>query len=289
MLYLSLDPGVIGDMDERESTAKPVGIGQVMVGEGISEVIASDHADYLRGDLVLSSTGWRTHVGSDGAGLRKLGPVFTPITTALGVLGTPGFAAYSGITLIGKPKPGETVVVAAASGAVGSLVGQLAKMAGARVIGIADGLEQCRHVEGDLGFDAAIDGRTPGFADMLIRACPERIDVYFDNIRCGPRWHAVQPLLNRFARVLGATELPHPPMDTLRDLLDKSLTPRGLLHEKFADSCYPEFLRSIAPMIADGRVRYREDITHGLENTPRAFIELLEGRKLGNALVRVAP
>jgi NADPH-dependent curcumin reductase CurA len=278
--------------------AEPVGIGEVMAGESISQVIASDHPAYPIGDMVLSSTGWRTHVASDGVGLRKLGPDFVPITTALGVLGTPGFAAYSGITLISNPKPGETVVVAGASGAVGSLVGQLAKMAGARAIGIANGLEQCRHVEGDLGFDAAVDGRTPDLAEILARACPDGIDVYFENIGGGPRWQSVLPLLNRFARVpvwrlrsaeSDAAGPPDRPMSMERELLDKSLTVRCFVNEEFADAHYREFLRSISKKIVDGRVRYREDITDGLEHAPDAFIEMLEGRKLGNALVRVAP
>ena len=295
--YVSLDPGVLGRTDEGTLNTWPLGIGQVMPGESISEVIASDHPAYRPGEMVLSVTGWRTHVACDGAGLRKLGPVFAPITTALGVLGTPGFAAYSGTTLIGKPKPGETVVVADASGAVGSLVGQLAKRAGARAIGIAHGPEQCRHVEGDLGFDDAVDGRTPNLSGMLMRACPEGIDVYFENTGGGPCWHAVLPLLNRFARVpvcrlstlhSGAVEHPDRPMDTLRQVREKSLTLRGFVNEEFADSHYFEFLRVISAEIADGRVHYREDITAGLENAPDAFIAMLEDRKIGNALVRVA-
>jgi NADPH-dependent curcumin reductase CurA len=296
-LYLSLDPGEMGRMDERRSRSKPLGIGQVIAGESISEVIASDSAAYAIGDLVLSPTGWRTHAASDGTGLRKLDSAFTPVTTALGVLGTPGFAAYSGITLISKPKPGETVVVAAASGAVGSLVGQLAKIAGARAVGIASGQEMCRHVEHELGFDASIDDRSPRLGETLARVCPNGIDVYFENVG-GRVWDAVLPLLNRYARVpvcglspepRFADEKPNGLIDTLREVLDKRLTLRGFASEEFADAHFPRFLQTVSEGIADGQIRYREDITEGLENAPRAFIEMSEGRNPGITLVRVAP
>src|SRR5919206_4912773 len=154
VLYLSLDPYMRGRMDDRKSYAKPVGLGEVMTGESVCEVIASDQTGYAVGDIVLARTGWRTHAASAGEPLRKLDPAVAPITTGLGVLGMPGFTAYAGLNLIGKPKPGETVVVAAASGPVGSLVGQLAKMAGARAVGIAGGGEKCRYVAEELRFDA---------------------------------------------------------------------------------------------------------------------------------------
>src|SRR6266705_4185555 len=200
VLYLSLDPYMRGRMDDRKSYAKPVGLGEVMTGESVCEVIASDQAGYAVGDIVLAHTGWRTHAASAGAALRQLNPAVAPITTGLGVLGMPGFTAYAGLNLIGKPKEGETVVVAAASGPVGSLVGQLAKMAGARAVGIAGGPEKCRYVAEELRFDAAIDHRAPDFAEKLAAACPEGIDVYFENVG-GAVWQAVLPLLNRFARV----------------------------------------------------------------------------------------
>ena len=200
VLYLSLDPYMRGRMDDAKSYAKPVGIGEVMEGESVCEVIASDRQGYTAGDIVLARTGWRTHAAWDGVPLRKLDPKQAPITTGLGVLGMPGFTAYGGLYVIGKPKPGETVVVAAASGPVGSLVGQLAKMAGARAVGIAGGPEKCRYVAGELRFDAAIDHRAPDFADQLAAACPKGIDVYFENV-AGAVWQAVLPLLNTYARV----------------------------------------------------------------------------------------
>src|ERR1700691_859970 len=200
VLYLSLDPYMRGRMDDAKSYAKSLDVGDVMTGETVSEVLESDREGYSPGDIVLAHTGWRTHAAWSGPALRKLDPKAAPITTGLGVLGMPGFTAYAGLNLIGKPKPGETVVVAAASGPVGSLVGQLAKIAGARAVGIAGGTDKCRYLTEELGFDAAIDHRAPDMAEQLAVACPEGIDVYFENVG-GKIWQAVLPLLNRFARV----------------------------------------------------------------------------------------
>src|SRR5437870_1504811 len=232
--YLSLDPYMRGRMDDRKSYATPVPLGGVMQGESVAIVIASKHPGYSEGDIVLAQTGWRTHALSDRADLRKLDPAVAPVTTGLGVLGMPGFTAYVGLRVIGKPVPGETVVVAAASGPVGSLVGQLAKIAGARAVGIAGGPEKCAYVKGELRFDAAIDHRDSAFAAKLTAACPDGIDVYFENVG-GAIWQAVLPLLNRFARVPvcgliaqyngvgkgdGTDRLPA----TMRQILSKSLT-----------------------------------------------------------------
>jgi NADPH-dependent curcumin reductase len=236
-------------VDDRKSYAKPVGLGEVMSGESVCEVIASDQAGYDVGDIVLAQTGWRTHAASAGATLRKLDPAVAPITTGLGVLGMPGFTAYAGLNLIGKPKPGETVVVAAATGPVGSLVGQLAKLTGARAVGIAGGLEKCRSVVEEFRFDAAVDHRLPDFAENLATACPA----------------------------------------TMREVLSKSLTLRGYINYEFAADHYAAFLRTVGTAVTDGRVRYHEDVTDGLENAPAAFIGMLEGRNFGKALVRVTP
>jgi len=198
--YLSLDPYMRGRMEDRKSYATPVEIGEVMRGETVATVVASQHPDFAEGDVVLAQTGWCEHAVLDGAALRKIDPAFAPVTTRLGVLGMPGFTAYAGMRAIGKPAAGETVVVAAASGPVGSLVGQLAKIAGARAVGIAGGPEKCSYVENELGFDAAIDHRASGFPALLAAACPSGIDVYFENVG-GPIWQAVLPLLNGFARV----------------------------------------------------------------------------------------
>jgi NADPH-dependent curcumin reductase len=299
VLYLSLDPYMRGRIDDRKSYAKPVGLGEVMTGESVCKVIASDQARYAVGDIVLAPTGWRTHAASAGAALRKLDSSVAPITIALGVLGMPGFTAYAGLHLIGKPKPGETVVVAAASGPVGSLVGQLAKLAGARAIGIAGGPEKCRSVVEEFRFDAAVEHRALDFAEKLATACPDGIDVYVENVG-GAVWQAVLPLLNKFARVpvcgliaqynaTGSEPGPNLLPATMREVLSKSLTLRGYINYEFAAEHYPTFLRTVGAAVADGRIRYREDITDGLENAPAAFVGMLEGRNFGKALVRVTP
>ena len=296
--YLSLDPYMRGRMDERKSYATPVPLGGVMQGESVATVIASKHPNYSEGDIVLAPTGWRTHALADRADLRKLDAAVVPVTTGLGVLGMPGFTAYAGLRVIGKPKPGETVVVAAASGPVGSLVGQLAKIAGARAVGIAGGPEKCAYVKDELRFDAAIDHRAADFPSQLAAACPNGVDVYFENVG-GAVWQAVLPLLNKFARVPvsglvaqyngvgkgdGTDRLPA----TMREILSKRLTVRGFLNYEFAGEHYAAFLREVGAGIADGRIRYREDIVDGLENAPEALIGMLEGRNFGKLIVRVS-
>jgi NADPH-dependent curcumin reductase len=298
VLYLSLDPYMRGRMDDRKSYAQPVGVGEVMTAQSICEVMASEHPGYKAGDIVLAPTGWRTHAASDGTGLRKLDPALAPITTGLGVLGMPGFTAYSGLYVIGKPKPGETVVVAAASGPVGSLVGQLARMSGARAVGIAGGADKCRHVREELRFDAAIDHRAPDFAQQLAGACPNGIDVYFENVG-GAVWQAVLPLLNRFARVPvcgliaqynAGDEAPGPNLlpATMREVLSRSLTLRGFINYEFAAEHFATFLKVVADGITSGDIRYREDITDGFENAPATFLGMLEGRNFGKTLIRVS-
>ena len=295
--YLSLDPYMRGRMDDRKSYAKPVPLGGVMEGESVATVIASQHPGYSEGDIVLARTGWRSHALSDRADLRKLDPADAPVTTGLGVLGMPGFTAYGGLRVIGNPKPGETVVVAAASGPVGSLVGQLAKMWGAKAVGIAGGPEKCAYVKDELRFDAAIDHRAADFPAQLAAACPNGIDVYFENVG-GAIWQAVLPLLNKFARVPvsgliaqyngvgkgdGTDRLPA----TMREILSNRLTVRGFINYDFAEQHYAQFLREVGAGIAYGRIRYREDFVDGLENAPEAFIGMLEGRNFGKLIVRV--
>src|SRR5215468_7078231 len=279
--YLSLDPYMRGRMDDRKSYATPVSIGGVMEGESVATVITSRHPGYKEGDIVLARTGWRTHALSDRADLRKLDPAVAPVTTGLGVLGMPGFTAYGGLRVIGKPAPGETVVVAAASGPVGSLVGQLAKIAGARAVGIAGGPEKCAYVKDGLGFDAAVDHKGADFAAKLSAACPDGIDVYFENVG-GAVWQAVLPLLNKFARVpvsgliaqynaIGPSkDTDHLPA-TMGAILSKSLTLRGYINYEFAAEHYPAFLRTVGAAVADGRIRYREDFVEGLERAPESL------------------
>ena len=296
--YLSLDPYMRGRMEDRKSYAEPVKIGGVMTGEAIATVVESHHPGYQAGDIVLAPTGWRTHALSDGTGLRKLDPTLAPITTGLGVLGMPGFTAYAGLYLIGKPKPGETVVVAAASGPVGSLVGQLAKLRGARAVGLAGGAEKCAYVRDVLGFDAVIDHRAPDFAAQLATACPQGIDVYFENVG-GAIWQAVLPLLNRFARIPVCGLIaqyngvdPNVTVDrlpaTMREVLSKSLTLRGFINYEFVPDHHDDFLREVAAGLSSGRIKYREDIVEGLENAPTAFIGMLDGHNFGKLLVKVS-
>jgi NADPH-dependent curcumin reductase len=295
-LWLSLDPYMRGRMSDAPSYAKPVGIGDVMEGGTVSEVIASNIPQFARGDIVVGRTGWQTHALSDGAGLQKVDPTRAPIQTALGVLGMPGMTAYMGLLEIGKPAAGETVVVAAASGAVGSAVGQIARIKGAHAVGIAGGPEKCRYVTQELGFDVCIDRRTPDFGDRLAAACPKGIDVYFESVG-GAVFEAVFPLLNPFARVpvcglistYNATSLSPSPVllpHLLRAILVKRLMLRGFIVSDFS-ARYQDFIRDVSAWVRDGRIKYREDVVDGLENAPRALIGLLRGENFGKLLVRV--
>ena len=295
--YLSLDPYMRGRMSAAKSYAAAVEIGQVMEGGTVAEVLESRHPDYRPGDIVLSHSGWQSHAVADAKAVRKLDPSQAPVTTALGVLGMPGFTAYAGLLTIGRPKAGETVVVAAASGPVGATVGQIARIMGARAIGIAGGPEKCALVRDEFGFDAAIDHRSPTFAEDLRAACPDGIDVYFENVG-GAVWDAVFPLLNTFARIpvcgliaqynaTGPFEGPDRLPVLMRDVLTKSLTIRGFIQRDFTDQ-RPAFYRDMAQWIAEGRVKYKEDIVQGLENAPEAFFGLLEGKNFGKLIVQVA-
>jgi NADPH-dependent curcumin reductase len=295
--WLSLDPYMRGRMSDAPSYAKPVGIGEVMEGGTVSEIVASNNDQFKQGDIVLGHTGWQSHAVSNGQGLRKLDPKLAPVSTALGVLGMPGMTAYSGLLVIGQPKQGETVVVSAASGAVGAIVGQIARIKGARAVGIAGGPEKCRYVREELGFDDCVDHRDPALRDKLKAACPKGIDVYFENVG-GPVQEAVLPLLNFFARMpvcgliaqYSATELPAGPNrvpQVFRDVLTKRLTIRGFIVRDFWDR-FDDFMRDMPQWIREGRVKYREDVADGLENAPATFMGLLKGRNFGKQLVRVA-
>lgn len=296
-LWLSLDPYMRGRMSDAKSYAAPVEIGQVMTGGGVCEVVASNHAGFHPGEIVMGYSGWQDYCVSDGAGFRKIDPALAPVSTALGVLGMPGMTAYTGLLNIGQPKPGETVVVAAASGAVGGIVGQIAKIKGARAVGIAGGAAKCAYVTETLGFDACVDHHDPDFRQKLKAACPDGIDVYFENVG-GAVFDAVLPLLNPFARVpvcglianYNMTELPPGPDHTpalMRDILSKRLTFRGFIVFDFA-SQQDDFLRDVSGWMRDGRIKYKEDVVEGLENAPRAFMGLLQGRNFGKLLIKVA-
>ncbi|HLJ63945.1 MAG TPA: NADP-dependent oxidoreductase [Stellaceae bacterium] len=295
-IWLSLDPYMRGRMNAQRSYATPVEIGGVMEAGTVSEVMKSNLPAFKPGDIVEGRTGWQSHALSDGKGLRKIDPNEAPISTALGVLGMPGMTAYTGLLTIGKPKPGETVAVSAASGAVGSLVGQIAKMKGARAVGIAGGPKKCQHVVAELGFDACIDYQAPGFAEALAKACPKGIDVYFENVG-GTVFEAVLPLLNPFARIpvcgliahYNATSAPPGPNMVpalMAQILTKRLHIEGFIVTDFWNQ-FGDFMKEIAPAIRAKRLKYREDVVEGLENAPRAFQGLLKGANFGKLLVRV--
>ena len=296
-IYLSLDPYMRGRMNAGKSYAPPVEIDEVMGAGTVGQVIESNNSKFNAGDFVFGYGGWQEFWVQNGTELKKVDPQLAPISTATGVLGMPGVTAYTGLLNIGKPKKGETVVVAAASGAVGSVVGQIARLKGARAVGIAGSAEKCKYVTEELGFDACVNHNSPEFAEALKVACADGIDVYFENVG-GKVFETVSPLFNDFARIpvcgiisaYNATELPPGPNLTpllMRDILVKRLTFRGFIVWDFA-SQENEALSELANWIKDGKLHYREDIVDGLENAPEAFIGLLEGKNFGKLVVRVS-
>ncbi|MDC9820767.1 NADP-dependent oxidoreductase [Pectobacterium polonicum] len=298
-VFLSLDPYMRGRMSDAPSYAKPVELNDVMVGGTISRVAESKHPDYQAGDWVLSYSGWQDYVLSDGKGLTNLGQSPTNPSYALGVLGMPGFTAYMGLTDIGQPKAGETLVVAAATGPVGATVGQIGKLKGCRVVGVAGGAEKCRYAVEVLGFDVCLDHRADDFAEQLKQACPQGIDIYFENVG-GKVFDAVLPLLNTSARIpvcglvsgYNATGLPDGP-DRLSllagTILKKRIRMQGFIIFDDYGHRFDEFWKEVSPWVAQGKIKYREEIVDGLENAPEAFIGLLHGRNFGKLVVRVGP
>lgn len=297
-IYMSLDPYMRGRMDAAKSYVEPYKIGEVL-GAGIAgQVVSSNDDRFQEGDYVFGMGGWQDYCLFQGDQLRKLDPARAPISTSLGVLGMPGLTAYVGLLDKGQPKAGETVVISAASGAVGSVAGQIARIKGCRVVGIAGGPEKCTYLTDELGFDAAVDRRAPDFADRLAAACPDGIDVYFENVG-GPVFDAVLKLLNVGARVpvcgliayYNATGLPEGPNQVprlMRAVLVKRLTLAGFIVFDHNDRL-DDFVRDVGGWLAEGRIRYREDIVDGLENARDAFRGLLEGRNFGKLVVRVSP
>jgi NADPH-dependent curcumin reductase CurA len=297
-VFLSLDPYMRGRMSDAASYAAPVAIGSTMVGATVCCVETSQHADYAAGDWVLAYTGWQDYAISDGTGLTKLDPKLAPPSYALGVLGMPGFTAYMGLLDIGAPKAGETVVVAAATGAVGSLVGQIATLKGCRVVGIAGGAQKCKSAVDELGFDACIDHHRPDLSALLAAACPNGIDVYFENVG-GKVFDAVLPLLNSAARVpvcglianYNVTTLPDAPDRSpllMRTLLTKRIRMQGFIIFDDYGHHYPEFAKDMGQWLQQDKITFREDIVDGLESAPQAFIGLLEGKNFGKLIVRLA-
>lgn len=301
-LYLSLDPYMRGRMSSAESYAPSILLNDVIVGATVSIVEASLNDDYQLGDFVLSANGWQEYALSDGKGLVKLANDITQLSLNLGVLGMPGFTAYMGLLDIGQPKSGETVVVAAASGAVGAVVGQIAKITGCYVIGIAGGKDKCLYVVNELGFDICIDHHAEDFAQQLANACSaitnKPIDVYFESVG-GKIFDAVLPLLNTKARVpvcgmissYNSTNLPPGPdrLGLLESiLLRKRIKMQGFIIFDDYGSRYPEFVKQMSTWLDQDKIKFLEDITEGIENAPEAFIGMLKGNNFGKTIVHVS-
>ncbi len=295
-VWLSLDPYMRGRMSAAKSYAKPVEIGEVMTGGTVSEVLESNSPGLAKGDMVVGIGGWQEYAVLPGSEVQKIDPSAFPPSYALGVLGMPGLTAYVGLLDIGQPKAGETVVVSAAAGAVGSIVGQIAKIKGCRAVGIAGGPDKCAHVRDALGFDACVDYKAPDFQAQLKAACPDGIDVYFDNVG-GDVADACLALMNTHGRMpvcgrianYNDTELPPGPNKVpmvMGLVLVRRLKIQGFI---IFDHWHrmPDFHRDVGGWLKDGRIRWREDVVEGLEKAPDAFIGLLKGRNLGKLLVRV--
>ena len=293
-VWLSLDPYMRGRMSDAPSYSPPVEIGAVMVGGTVSRVETSRHPDYKEGEWVLGYSGWQEYELSDGKGLVRLGENPSHPSWALGVLGMPGFTAYMGLLDIGQPQAGETLVVAAATGPVGATVGQIGKIKGCRVIGVAGGEEKCRHAVDVLGFDACLDHH----AEQLAKACPQGIDVYYENVG-GKVFDAVLPLLNTSARVpvcglvsgYNATNLPDGP-DRLPllmgTILKKRIRMQGFIIAQDYGHRIDEFQQEMGRWVKEGKIHYREQVTEGLDAAPEALIGLLEGKNFGKVVIRVA-
>jgi len=295
--YLSLDPYMRGRMSNAKSYAEPVKIDGVMVGATVCQVEASRHPDFKEKEWVLAYGGWQDYVLSDGTGLTRLGKDPQNPSHALGILGMPGFTAYMGLLDIGQPKQEETLVVAAATGPVGATVGQIGKLKGCRVVGVAGGGEKCRYAKEVLGFDECLDHKALDFAQQLTRACPSGIDIYFESVG-GKVFDAVLPLLNTKARIpvcglisqYNATGLPDGP-DRLSLLMSailvKRLKVQGFIIFDDYGHRYDEFARDMSQWLSSGQIKYREHLVDGLENAPKAFIGMLDGRNFGKLVVRV--
>ncbi|MEM8577629.1 MAG: NADP-dependent oxidoreductase [Pseudomonadota bacterium] len=302
--YMSLDPYMRGRMDDAKSYAAPVPIGGTMEGGAVGKVIASEDPAFAPGDMAFGMFGWATHAVADAKMCRKLDPSHGPVTAALGVLGMPGFTGWHGLMEYGRPKEGETLVVAAATGPVGSMVGQIAKGMGLRTVGIAGGADKCAMATDTFGFDACLDHRAYDSASALRKdlkeACGGGIDIYFENVG-GKVLEAVMPLMKPFGRVpvcgmiswynaggLGAgADAAMSAPQLWRPILVNFLSVTGFIISNHWDQ-YPTFLREVGPKVASGEIKVVEDIVDGLENAPEAFMGLLEGRNKGKLIVKVA-
>lgn len=295
--FLSLDPYMRGRMSDAPSYADPVELGEVMIGGTVSQVVDSNIDGFAPGDFVLSYNGWQDYAVSDGVGLTNLGKSSSHLSWALGILGMPGFTAWAGLKQIGAPKGGETIVVAAATGPVGATVGQIGKLLGCHVVGIAGGAEKCAYAVDELGFDACIDHKAADFAVQLAKVSSKGIDVYFESVG-GKVLDAVIPLLNPNARIplcglvsqYNATNLPEGPdrMNWLMgQILRKKIKLQGFIIFDDFGHLYPDFATEMTAWVKSGKIKYREEIITGLENAPNAFIGLLNGESFGKRTIHV--
>ena len=296
--YLSLDPYMRGRMNDTKSYAEPVKLGEVMTGQVVAQVVDTNCDGFEAGDYVLAGSGWQDYAVSDGVGIRNLGKSPENPSWFLGILGMPGYTAYAGLLKIGEPKSGETIVVAAASGPVGATVGQIAKLKGCRVVGIAGGPEKCAHVVENLGFDACIDHKADNFSDQLKAACPDGVDVYFENVG-GRVLYAVLPLLNAFARMpvcgvvswYNLTGLPDGPdfgPAIMGTILRMKVKVEGfIIFDSFPASLFKDFVRDMSEWLESGQVQYKEQVIDGLEHAPAALNDLLVGNCFGKMVVKV--
>jgi NADPH-dependent curcumin reductase len=290
VLYLSLDPYMRGRMDEARSYATPQAVGEVMIGGTVSEVVESNDSSLRKGDVVVGMGGWQEIHVADAKAVRKIDTKLAPPSAYLGVLGMPGVTAWYGLTQIGKPKAGETVVVSAAAGAVGSVVGQLAKILGCRAVGVAGGPVKCEHVVRDLGFDACIDYKSPSFKDDFKKATPDRIDIDFENVG-GAVFDAALARMSFFGRValcglVAGYNAQDIAIHNVRSILVNRLLVQGFIVSEHLE-VWPEALRDLSGHVAAKRIRYRETVAEGLENAPRAFIGMLRGENLGKQVVKI--
>ncbi len=292
-LWLSLDPYMLGRMTQQKSYAKGVEIGDVMTGETVGEVVESKHSGFAPGEKVTAPAGWQLYASVKGELLTKIDPsTRVPLSYYLGCLGMPGRTAYFGLNEVGKPKTGETLVVSAASGAVGSVVGQLGKIAGCRVVGIAGGKEKCDYVIGDLGFDVCVDYKAGNLYRDLREACPNGIDIYFDNVG-GETLDTVLRLVNTFARIVicGRISGYHASepygIKNLGSVLVNRVRMQGIIVFDWLDR-YAEANKALAGYVAQGKLKYRESVLEGIENAPNGLIRLVNGKNFGKQLIKLA-
>ena len=294
IVYLSLDPYMRGVMNEASSYRTPLMVGDLMIGGAVGKVVQSNHPDLRKGDIVEGMFGWQEYTVTDGKGLRRIDPNAAPISTALGVLGMPGLTAYFGLLEVCRPKAGEVVLVSGGAGAVGSVVGQIAKMQGCRVVGIAGADAKINHMMRDYGYDAVFNYKSvENYYSVLSEMCPDGVDIYFDNVG-GVITDAALRVLNDGARIAICGQISQYNLEKPETgprpfplLLYKHARAEGFLVMQFADR-FPQALAQLTKWLQEKKLRYREDIVEGIENAPAAFIAMLHGRNIGKQLVKLA-